>query len=194
LLKHYLHLTECTTMQTIETTRLLIRVDTYEAYKRAFATLDDATLKHMFGIHTDESLQSQKNKVTGGLTTYRTSVLFFHLILKERNEVVGSFAYHNWFPLDKRSEIGYAITAEHHKNRGYMKEAFPSIMAYGFDTLQLNRMEAFINPANTPSCRLVEAAGFQQEGLLKERYHDSEGFTDAILYSLLAKDYFLSLS
>jgi len=176
-------------MSTIETPRLLVRVDTYEDYFKAFTTLDDDALKSMFGIYTDADLESQKKKVSGGLTTYRSSVRFFHLILKENNEVIGSFAYHNWFPRDRRSEIGYEIKASHHKSKGYMKEAFPSLIAYGFETMELNRMEAFIEPGNIASRRLVEAASFREEGLLKERYRPDEKFTDAIVYSLLAKDY-----
>jgi ribosomal-protein-alanine N-acetyltransferase len=176
-------------MQTIETTRLLIRIDTHEEYLHAFQSQDDASLKAMFGIQSDADLQTQKAKVSGGLTTYRTSVRFFHLILKESNEVAGSFAYHNWFPLDKRSEIGYDMKAERYKNKGYMKEAFPFIIAHGFQAMELNRMEAFINPENTPSRRLVSAAGFQLEGLLKGRYRDNGVFTDAIVYGLMASDY-----
>jgi [ribosomal protein S5]-alanine N-acetyltransferase len=176
-------------MHTIETQRLHIRIHTYEEYINAFATCDDAALKAMFGFQNDADLQTQKSKISGGLTTYRTSVRFFHLILKETNDVAGGFAYHNWFPQDQRSEIGYDMKREEYKNKGYMKEAFPPIIAYGFETMGLNRMEAFIDPTNTPSRRLVEATGFQQEGLLKQRYRYNGVFSDALVYGLMVKDY-----
>jgi len=176
-------------MQTIETPRLLIRIDTHEEYVQAYRTLDDVALKSRFGVQTDADLQVNKYKVSGGLTTYRTSVRFFHLLLKETNEVVGSIAYHNWFPLDQRTEIGYDIRAKQHKNKGYMKEALPFVIAHGFGEMELNRIEAFIDPTNTPSRRLVEAAGFQQEGLLKGRYRYNDVFTDALVYGLMKKDY-----
>jgi ribosomal-protein-alanine N-acetyltransferase len=176
-------------MQTIETSRLMIRVDTYEDYIGAYATKDDVTLKAMFGIQTHADLEVQKGKVAGGLITYRTSLRFFHMILKETEEVVGSFAYHNWFPMHQRSEIGYDIKTEGHKNKGYMKEAFPFLLSHGFQEMGLYRMEAFIDPDNVPSRKLVEAAGFESEGLLKDRYRYNEAFTDAIVYCLFAKDY-----
>lgn len=53
----------------------------------------------------------------------------------------------------------------------------------------LNRMEAFIDPDNTASRRLVERAGFRPEGLLKERYQYGESPTDAFVYRLLANEY-----
>lgn len=173
-------------MQPIETSRLLLRVDSYEDYLSAFATLDDAALKTRFGIQTDMDLEAQKAKVSGGLVTYRTSLVYFHLILKETTEVVGSFAYHNWYPRDHRSEIGYDIKTEAHKNKGYMKEAFPFMISYGFESMGLNRMEAFIDPANTASRRLVEGAGFHEEAVMKQRYRPADEFRDGVVYALLA--------
>ena len=177
-------------LKPLETERLILRIDNEETYAAALRTLSDADLKMHLGFATDAAIQAEKAKIVGGLTTYRTSLMYFHLVLKESNEVIGSFAYHNWFPMHSRSEIGYAMKAEDQKNKGYMKEAFPAMIAFGFDVMKLNRMEAFIHPDNMPSWKLVESADFQKEGLLKEHYC-SNGITgDSMVYGLLKKDYY----
>lgn len=176
-------------MKTIDTERLLIRIDSEEDYKKTFESYPDEELKVFFGLD-DAALEIQRLKLAGGLTTYRTSVVFFHLQEKQSGKVIGNFAFHNWYALHRRSEIGYALYDTASRNRGFMKEAFPAIMAYGFDTLNLNRMEAFIDPENAASRKLVERAGFRQEGLLKDHYCQNGVIGDSVLYGLLAKEYY----
>lgn len=173
----------------LETPRLILRIDTEEMYTDAFRTKPDAYLKEHFGIAGEAALQLQKEKIRGGLTTYRSSVLFFHLVEKSGGIVVGNFAFHNWYPAHSRAELGYAMADEAYKNKGFMREALPSIIAFGFEALALNRMEAFIHPENLPSRKLVEAAGFTIEGRLLDHYCNDGIMGDSMLYRLLRKEY-----
>lgn len=177
------------TQNLIETPRLLLRIDTKEEYEHLFRTETDEALKALFGLQTDEALQTQRMKVEGGLCTYRTSVLFVHLIEKQEQKVIGSFAYHNWYPMHSRSEIGYDMKQDAYKNKGFMREALPPIIRYGFETMKLHRMEAYIHPDNTASRRLVEGAGFTEEARLKENYTDNGVPVDSIVYRLLQHEY-----
>ncbi len=173
----------------LDTQRLSIHIDTEATYRQMFETADDAALKAHFGIASDRELDLQKGKLRGGLTTYRTAVLFFHLKAHALNRVIGSFAFHNWYPEHRRSEIGYAITDEASKGQGYMREAIAAIIPYGFKELELNRMEAFIHPENMPSIKLVLRAGFLEEGRLREHYCKDGVTGDSLVYGLLHKDW-----
>jgi ribosomal-protein-alanine N-acetyltransferase len=176
-------------VKTLETERLSIRIDTVEDYVEKFKTSTDAELKERFGIRTDEELRKQKDKVSGGFTTHRTNVVFFHFIERRSGKVIGNLAFHNWFPMHRRSEIGYAMAADEYKNRGYMREAIAPIIAFGFQSMELNRIEAFIHPDNGPSRKLVERAGFKQEGWLREHYKADGVVGDSIVYGLLRSEY-----
>ena len=63
------------------------------------------------------------------------------------------------------------------------------ILVFGFEAMDLNRMEAFIDPQNTASRKLVERAGFHHEACLPQRYCYDGIASDAMLYGLLRKDY-----
>lgn len=63
------------------------------------------------------------------------------------------------------------------------------MLTYGFDVLQLARIEADIDLRNEPSCRLVERLGFRREGLLRERWHVNGEITDTALYGLLKREF-----
>jgi len=176
-------------VKTLETARLSIRIDTEQSYVQAFRTQSDEELKAYFGIATDAELQTQKDKVHGGLTTYRTALVFFHLKERMLNTVIASCAFHSWYPMHRRSEVGYAMAAEQYKGNGYMSEAIQPIIAFGFEEMALNRIEAFIHPENIPSIKLVERMGFQQEGWLHEHHCKEDIMVDSLVYGLLRKDY-----
>jgi ribosomal-protein-alanine N-acetyltransferase len=171
------------------TERLHIRIDTEEEYVGIVRSGTDLEIKERFGFLTDAEVEKQREKVVGGLTTYRTSVLFFHLILRSSGQVIGNFAYHNWYPSHNRSEVGYAMQADEHKGQGYMREAMSPIIDFGFREMGLNRMEAFIDPKNIPSRRLVERSGFREEAVLLEHYIHDGVTVDSVLYRLLREEY-----
>lgn len=58
--------------------------------------------------------------------------------------------------------------------RGLMTEALNATMAYAFDEVGLNRVEANIQPGNARSIALVARCGFEQEGFSK-RYLKIDG-------------------
>jgi ribosomal-protein-alanine N-acetyltransferase len=74
--------------------------------------------------------------------------------------------------------------------KGIMTEAMMSVIDFGFEKMELNRIEVFIMPRNKRSIKLVKRLGFKREGLLRQRYYDEFGhFTDDILFSMLKADW-----
>lgn len=91
------------------------------------------------------------------------------------------FAFHR---ANRRCEIGY-ILGRQHWGRGYMVEALAALLEYGFGPLDLNRIEADIDPRNGPSAKLLERLAFQREGYLPERWIVNGEVCDSELFGLL---------
>jgi [ribosomal protein S5]-alanine N-acetyltransferase len=176
-------------MKIIETPRLLIRGITIEEHNNVFKNYGKEEIMNFFGFTSEEQFQTEENKYLGGLTTHRLSVFFFHLIEKESSKVIGDCAFHNWYAIHSRSEIGYGMRAEEYKNKGYMKEALLPILDYGFSQLNLNRVEAFIGTQNIASQKLVTRYGFQQEGRLRSHYCKDGVIEDSLVFGLLKQDF-----
>lgn len=70
-----------------------------------------------------------------------------------------------------------------------MTEVIRKIIEYGFNNIGLNRIEAFVEPANVGSRRVLEKIGFKEEGTLKEHYYWRNRFVDNVIYAFLKKDY-----
>lgn len=173
----------------IETERLLLRKLTPETYQYIFEQYSDLEQLEFLGIGTFEKLKEEKEKFTKGITTYNKSTLVFQLLDKKSKKVIGGCGFHTWYLDHARAEIGYALTDDTIKRSGLMSEALKPIIAYGFEEMKLNRIEAFIGPNNSASIRLVEKFGFTREGLLRQHYYKDGQFEDSVAYSLLQEEY-----
>ena len=83
--------------------------------------------------------------------------------------------------------IGYWM-GERHAGKGHMLGALRLAIPYIFSSLQLHRIEAACIPDNTRSIRLLEKAGFRQEGYLREYLKINGEWRDHVMFSLLAAD------
>jgi len=87
-----------------------------------------------------------------------------------------------------RGEIGYSLDPKYW-GKGYMAEAFRTIIPFGFQQLHLHSMEGNINPHNESSRRILLKHGFVKEGYFRENFYFDEKFLDSEIYSLLEKDW-----
>jgi ribosomal-protein-alanine N-acetyltransferase len=88
----------------------------------------------------------------------------------------------------RRAEVGYAL-GRPYWGAGYMHEALQALLEHAFQRLDLNRLEADIDPRNAASARTLERLGFQKEGHLRERWIVNGEISDTGLYGLLRREW-----
>ena len=116
------------------------------------------------------------------------SLLEWGIVESETGLVIGTCAYASWDKSHRRAEIGFALRRDRW-GEGYMKELLGAFIPYGFEELNLHRIEADVDPRNQPSVRLLEHYGFKKEGYMRERYILNGERQDAVYYALLAHEY-----
>lgn len=107
---------------------------------------------------------------------------------REGQRVIGSCGYYTWSREHAYAELGYSLDPAFWR-RGYAHEALAAIIAYAFESMQLNRIESRCGNSNRPSQHLLEKLGFSREGLLRSQIRTASGFEDVALYALLCEDY-----
>ena len=100
----------------------------------------------------------------------------------------GTAGYMRWDVDDRCAECGYAISRDYW-GRGLMTEALRAIVAFGFEAMNLNRIEARCAAENIGSYRVMEKVGMTYEGTLRERYLVDSIFIDIRLYSILRREF-----
>ena len=63
------------------------------------------------------------------------------------------------------------------------------VMEFAFEKINIHRLEAYVAPPNIASVRVLEKAGFVQEGLLRKLLFINGEWVDHYMYALLKEDY-----
>jgi ribosomal-protein-alanine N-acetyltransferase len=88
------------------------------------------------------------------------------IALEEREELIGMIGFNSFVPGHK-GVLVFALVQEYW-GKGYMSEAIKAVLEYGFNTLELGRIEAEVLPGNKASEKVLTKTGFHHEGLLKQ--------------------------
>lgn len=110
------------------------------------------------------------------------------IIRKQDETLIGTCSLFAFDTQNRRCEVGYALHPDAW-HQGFMQEALRLLLNYAFDTLDLNRLEADIDPRNLASAKSLERLGFVQEGLLRQRWIVGDEVSDSALYGLLRDDW-----
>jgi ribosomal-protein-alanine N-acetyltransferase len=103
------------------------------------------------------------------------------------NLFIGLFGLKLWANKHRRGEIWYKLHSDHW-GKGYATEALNLILDFGFDTLNLHRIQAGCAVANIGSIKVLEKAGMIREGRGRQLLPLKSGWSDNFEYSILETD------
>lgn len=72
-----------------------------------------------------------------------------------------------------------------HAGKGYITAGARTIVRYAFDDLELHRVEAACQPENIASRRVLEKAGFTQEGVAQAYLRINGAWRDHLLFAIV---------
>ena len=84
-------------------------------------------------------------------------------------------------------QLTYCIESQW-QNKGFATSAIETCLPALFQGTSCMRLQAFVEPHNSASCRVLEKCGFTQEGLLRRSIKIEGKLVDAYLYALLKTD------
>jgi RimJ/RimL family protein N-acetyltransferase len=98
-----------------------------------------------------------------------------------------SFPQIDW--RSSHAELGIFIGARDYWGRGYGTDAVQTLAAWGFDTLNLNRIYLRVHSDNERAIRCYEKVGFQHEGRLRQHNFHAGAYRDTLYMGLLRSDW-----
>ncbi len=111
----------------------------------------------------------------------------FAVTLRESGALIGVIGI-GLMRVFNRGELGYWIGFPYW-NQGYCTEAGRAVVAYGFDVLKLNRIEARHFARNPASGRVMQKLGMQREGVLRQHVQRWGRYENMVVYAILREEY-----
>ncbi|UYP47168.1 hypothetical protein NEF87_003453 [Candidatus Lokiarchaeum ossiferum] len=174
-------------LPTLESNRLILRPlkeSDLDFFRTQYS--DPLVQKYtMLSFQTDVELQDFYSRGCGIIRPDQFRIM---LEIKNSHEPIGSIVIENWDQKHQSAEIGYDLSP-HFWHQGFMNEALTVMLEYIFLVLNVNRVEATVNPTNIQSIKLLKKCRFVQEGILRQKYYYQGIFHDEIIFSLLKDDF-----
>jgi len=106
---------------------------------------------------------------------------------RKKGELIGAIRFNHFDKKWRVGEIGYELHPDYW-GRGLMSEAVAAVVACGYQSFRLNRIEAWTLPGNGASDRVLEKSGFRYEGTLRQRAYFKGGYHDFRMFARLVGD------
>lgn len=176
----------------LETGRLVLRKLRMEDADFLFTEWSDPVVTHFM---CDEEPLATREQAEDFLRPYQTpeknpSSKWWGVERKADGHLIGTCGYFRWDQQHHRAEIGYDLRPDAW-GQGLMPEALRALVRFGFEEMNLNRIEATVHVENLRSQRVLAKIGFQQESLLREYYCRDGIYNDQVQFSLLKREWLL---
>ncbi len=176
--------------KTLETSRLLLRKfedgDGDFMYKN-WASDPEVTKFLTWPTHPSVEV-SRKINSSWVESSEKADYYQWAIVLKERNEPIGSISLVRMDEDIDAVEVGYCI-GRNWWGQGIVSEAFQAVIAFCFEEVGVQRISARHDPNNPASGAVMRKCGLTYEGTLRCADRNNQGICDAAVYSILREEY-----
>ena len=102
---------------------------------------------------------------------------------------IGNAGLHHIDPVTREAEFGIFIGQKSFWNQGYGREAAQLTLKHGFEDLNLNRIFLYVFETNLRGIASYKAAGFVQEGVLREAIFKNGRYENVLVMSILHSEW-----
>ena len=176
--------------QTIDTERLTLRRFEYSDCHSVFVNwAGDEDVQKKYGEPVYPTEEAVKGLLDKYITSYAQEDKYrWAIIEKASGECIGQIAF---FLVDSNNhfaEIEYCI-GRAFQGKGYATEAAKALIKYGFEKIELNKVQICARTINAPSRRVIEKCGFTYEGCLRDYFFMGDHYESRMYFSILRSEY-----
>lgn len=161
-----------------------------------FIEINNSHLQNIFDLYSDEKvveyfdirplkkISEAEKEIKFYQNRYKNKEgIRWGISLKGSSELIGTLGFNKIIDGHK-ARIGYDLQSKYW-GKGYMTEALSTIINYGFETLDIVRIEAEVILGNTGSEKLLTKLKFEKEGILRQWIYWNKKHYDITMFSLL---------
>lgn len=172
----------------LETKRLKLRKIVLSDAPSIYDYFSKKEVTQFYDLETFTSKQQAIELIESLLYRYQVrKQIRWGITWKGNDKLIGTCGLHALEKEHLKAEIGYELHPDYW-GKGIITEVIQAIIHYGFFSMGINRIEAFYDPLNIPSKRVLEKNGFQYEGTLRNRFYTKGKFIDVALSSIIKEN------
>ncbi|GAA3980412.1 GNAT family N-acetyltransferase [Mucilaginibacter dorajii] len=144
----------------LQTNRLVCRELTKVDGEQLLSIRNNEEINRFIGRSSAQTLQHVLEFIDSRKLDWKERKgVYWTIELKSTGKLIGNICFWNLDYNAATAEIGYELLPAE-QGKGLMTETVDKVIAYGFETMQLDAMTACLSPDNKPSVKLLELHGF----------------------------------
>jgi [ribosomal protein S5]-alanine N-acetyltransferase len=167
----------------LKTERLVLRQIIPSDQMQVYEALSNRQVIKYYGVEY-HSYPDTSEQMKWYQELYKNKTGLWWAITLGADELIGACGYYNLQATHRKAELGYWLLPNYWR-RGLMQEALEKIIPYGFQELNLHRIEAYVEVDNQASGQLLRRLNFQHEGTLQETEIKNGRFISLDIFALL---------
>lgn len=176
----------------ITTERLLLRKITMEDLDDMYAYASNDEVSKYVTWETHRNITDTKDFIEYVINRYENNQIApWGIEHKETKKMIGSIDFVHWLPNHKVAEIGYVLSQEYW-GKALMTEAAKALITFGFEKMDVIRIEARCVTDNLRSERVMQKVGMSFEGILRKSMFTKGVHRDMKIYSILKEEFLTS--
>ena len=101
----------------------------------------------------------------------KNTSIYWAITFSGKSELVGTICIYGFSDENDNCEIGYELLTNFQR-QGIMQEAVEKVIDYAFNTIKVQKIEAFFHRDNQSSIKLLEKFSFKNSNVLDKTYPD----------------------
>ncbi|MEK3887501.1 GNAT family N-acetyltransferase [Bacillus sp. FSL K6-3431] len=175
----------------LETERLILRKITMADVDDIYKYGSNEVVSKYVTWDTHRSIMETKEFVAFVLSQYENKkVAPWGMEYKENGKLLGTIDFVSWQPNHHRAEIGYVLS-QAYWGKGLTTEAAKEIIRFGFEKMELTRIQARCLVENVGSQRVMEKVGMSFEGISRKGICIKGEHQDLKIFSILKEEFLI---
>ncbi len=114
----------------------------------------------------------------------------FTIVVKKTDKPIGITAFHRVDLVGRAAIYSIVISDPGEWGKGYGSEVTELMVEYGFNVLNLNRIQLHVVVHNSRGIKAYEKAGFRKEGLLRQAMYQNDQYFDFYVMAILREEFY----
>lgn len=173
----------------LETKRLKLRKIILEDIEDMYSYCSNEEVPKYSSWNPHRSLVETKEAIERVINQWENKKLVqWGIEYKENRKLIGTIEFVTWETQHKVAEIGYCLSHDYW-GRGIAPEAAKEVIKFGFNNMDLVRIQARCYLENVGSARVMEKAEMSFEGIIRKGLFAKGKHQDLKMYSILKDEF-----
>jgi RimJ/RimL family protein N-acetyltransferase len=132
---------------------------------------------------------AEEEWLKGQVAAFQSFGPVMYAIETKEGAYIGNINFHLVFPESRKARLGISIGEKAYWSKGYGADALVTLLRFGFDEMNLHRVDLTVDEDNPRAIACYEKVGFVHEGRMRQARYARGAYRDSLVMGILRDEF-----